>query len=113
MKNLGVVLLFLGVGMLGFSMVDFFTLDQWEEPKYFWMGFVAMPLIFIGFVLNGPRIQKVMFNQQKDILKETMKVMGEGLNEGFRSGEKYCPKCGNGARKEDEFCSSCGSSLPL
>jgi hypothetical protein len=111
MKTFGVFLLLTGFGLLGFSMYDFFTLDTWEDPKYFWMGFVALPLIFIGFVLNGQRIQRAMFEQQKDNLRETMKVMGEGLREGLSPESKYCPSCGKSVKSEDKFCSSCGKPL--
>jgi hypothetical protein len=111
MKNLGVVLLIIGFVFIGIAMFDFFTLETWEEPKYFWMFFVALPLIFIGFVLNRPRIQKAMLEQQKDTIRETMKVMGEGLNAGINPVEKYCSNCGNGAPKEDKYCSKCGTAL--
>ncbi|MFD2443788.1 zinc-ribbon domain-containing protein [Bacillus sp. CGMCC 1.16607] len=104
-----------GIGGIGFAMFDFFTLDTWEQPKYFWMFFVGAPLIFIGFVLNMGRIQRVMLDQQKDTLKETMKVMGEGFQEGLNSVEKidgkFCSNCGKGVRKGDKFCSHCGTSL--
>jgi hypothetical protein len=95
--------LIIGFVFIGISMFDFFTLDTSEEPKYFWMFFVALPLIFIGFVLNGPRIQKVMLEQQKDTIRETMKVMGEGLSEGINPVSKYCRNCGKCAPKEDKF----------
>jgi hypothetical protein len=90
MKNFGILLVLLGISLIGFAMYDFFTLDLWEEPKYFWMFFVGMPFIFIGLVLNGGRIQKAMLNQQKDNIRETMKVMGEGLNAGLKSEAAFC-----------------------
>jgi ribosomal protein S27AE len=111
MKNVGVGLIVMGVVLTIIAGYDFFTLDMWEEPKYFWMFFVALPLIFIGLVLNGQRIQKAMFEQQKDTLRETMKVMGEGLNEGLSRKDKFCPNCGKSVSSEDKFCSECGNSL--
>jgi hypothetical protein len=104
-------LLIIGFVFIGISMFDFFNLDTSEEPKYFWMFFVALPSIFIGFVLNGPRIQRVMLDQQKDTIRETMKVLGEGLNAGINPVDKYCRNCGKGAPKEDKFCSGCGTAL--
>ncbi|MCA1029692.1 zinc ribbon domain-containing protein [Bacillus timonensis] len=113
MRLLGILLLLGGFGCLGFSIFDFFTLQGMEEPKYFWLGFVGMPMIFIGFVLNGSAIQRYMFNQQKDTLRDTMKVVGEGLREGLEpeSTSAFCTKCGHSVKRTDKFCSSCGGSL--
>jgi hypothetical protein len=111
MERLGVFLAFLGVGLMIVAGYDFFTLDLWEEPKYFWMFFVGMPLLFVGFVLNGPRLQRIMLEKQKDTIRETMKVMGEGINAGLNKVDKYCPHCGEGSAVDDNFCSKCGKAL--
>ena len=92
-------------------MFEFFALDMWEQPNYFWLGFVGIPLIFIGFVLSGSHIQRFLFNQQRDNLRETMKVMGEGLREGLRDPNKICGKCSRGNDTSANFCSHCGSAF--
>jgi len=110
-KNLGPFILIIGLGCLAFSMFEFFTLEMWEEPKYFWLSFVGMPLIFIGFVLSGSRIQRFLLNQQRDNIRETMKVMGEGLREGLSQSNKICEKCSRRNEASANFCSHCGSAF--
>jgi hypothetical protein len=92
-------------------MFEFLTLDMWENPKYFWLGFVAMPLIFIGFVLSAPRIQRFFLDRQRDNLRETMKVMGEGLREGLNVPCKNCEKCNHRNEASANYCSHCGTAL--
>lgn len=52
-RTLGPVLLVIGAICLIAALVDFFTLQGFEEPKLFWLFFVALPFLFIGFVLTG------------------------------------------------------------
>jgi len=84
---------------------------MWEEPKYFWLSFVGMPLIFIGFVLSDSRIQRFLLKQQRDNIRETMKVMGEGLREGLNEPNKICEQCSSRNEASANFCSHCGSAF--
>lgn len=61
--------------------------------------------------MDETRLQKVMLEKQKDNIRETMKVMGEGLTAGLNKTDKYCPDCGAGSAIDDNYCSKCGKSL--
>ncbi|NGQ94511.1 hypothetical protein G3578_04870 [Brevibacillus sp. SYP-B805] len=110
-KNFGLFILIAGFVCLGFSMFEFLTLDMWETPKYFWLAFVALPLLFFGFVLSAPRIQRSLLNQQRDNIRETMKVMADGLREGLHATNKICEKCNHRNEASAIYCSHCGTAL--
>ncbi|MFY4774145.1 hypothetical protein [Metabacillus sp. RGM 3146] len=68
MKYLGPFLIFIGVAGFGFWVYDFFTAEF--APKYFWAGFVSIPIIFAGSILSMPAIQRSMLKQNGDIIRE-------------------------------------------
>jgi ribosomal protein S27AE len=111
LEKLGALLFLLGLGCVGFALFEFFTVDMFEMPRYDWLPFIGIPLMFLGFVLSGARIQRFLLRQQKENIRETMKIMGEGLREGLESHKTYCPNCGNGVDTLAKFCSNCGTQL--
>jgi hypothetical protein len=110
-KRLGPLVFTIGFVCLGVSLFEFFTLDEWETPHLFWLAFGGMPLIFIGFVLSGSSIQRFLLHQQRDHIRETMKVMGEGLREGLKETNKTCSNCSIFNETFANYCSNCGASL--
>lgn len=113
MKKIGPFMIIIGLAGLGFSIFEFLTLDFHEEPKFFWMSFAAIPILFIGFVLTMPAIQRKYLRENEDILKEQTRIIGEGLKEGFVGKQKDCPTCGHSMNINAKFCSECGSSFKI
>ncbi|MFT9847781.1 zinc ribbon domain-containing protein [Aneurinibacillus sp. REN35] len=107
----------LGAGMVGLGIIcvivaffEFFTLDMWETPKLFWLFFVGTPLMFIGFIILGPHIQRSYLQRNSDMIRDSMKLMGEGLRSGLEE-SRTCPKCTAANKHVANFCSHCGASL--
>ncbi|BAU29637.1 zinc ribbon protein [Aneurinibacillus soli] len=109
-KTFGVGMMAVGIICLVSSMFEFFTLDMWEIPRFSWLPFVGMPLIFFGFVLLGPHIQRYWLKRNGDIIRDSMKLMGQGLQEGLGE-EIHCPKCNSTNKRSANFCAHCGTPL--
>lgn len=111
MKFIGPFVLFIGIAGLGFSIYDFFTFNSWDGPKYFWVAFVAMPVIFVGFILTGIAYRGKLMTSNEEILRAQMKAVGQGLKEGFSDSGHYCSHCGHQLERDAKFCSECGKAL--
>ena len=48
-RTLGPIILGAGILCVVIAGVDFFTLDFFEEPKYSWLFFVGLPLLFVYY----------------------------------------------------------------
>ncbi|GAA0327810.1 hypothetical protein GCM10008967_17880 [Bacillus carboniphilus] len=111
MKIIGPFMIIIGLAGLGFSIFEFLTLDFHEEPKYFWMSFAAMPIIFVGFILTMPAIQRKILRENEGLIKGQSRIIGEGFKEGFVGKQKYCTNCGHSQNINAKFCSECGASF--
>ncbi|WP_243299490.1 zinc ribbon domain-containing protein [Bacillus litorisediminis] len=110
MKKFGPLILIIGLAGFVIFLIDFASSDFFEEPKYFWVGFASMPVIFIGAVLSMPAIKQKYLKQNEEILREQMKIMGEAFREGFyEDNKKFCSNCGDLIEKQAKFCSICGN----
>ncbi|MBN6188698.1 zinc ribbon domain-containing protein [Aneurinibacillus sp. BA2021] len=109
-KTFGVCMMAVGIICLLISMFEFLTLDMWETPRFFWLFFVGASLIFLGFVLLGPHIQRYWLKRNGDIIRDSMKLMGRGLQEGLEE-NLTCPECNYPNKLSANFCSHCGTSL--
>ncbi|MET3695850.1 hypothetical protein SAMN05877753_102621 [Bacillus oleivorans] len=108
MKKIGPLILLIGLAGFAVFLFDFVSADLLEEPKYFLVGFVSMPLIFIGAVMSMPSLQQKYLKQNEEILREQMKTMGEGF---YEDREKFCSNCGDCIEKNAKYCSVCGTPL--
>jgi hypothetical protein len=111
MKFIGPFILFIGIAGLSFSLYDFFTSNSWEGPEYFWLGFVAMPVIFVGFILTAIAYRSKITKLDEDLLRDKMRVIGQGLKEGFSNSGHFCSNCGHEAERTAKYCSECGREL--
>ena len=127
-RRLGPLLLVSGVVCLIIAMVDFLTLDFFEEPKYFWLIFVGMPFIFIGgIVTNAGYAQdaaKYMSREMAPVTSETFNYIAKETQEGVETvakavqrgkadvvQAKQCPSCQTLNILDAKFCNECGQSL--
>lgn len=123
----GVVLIVLGVGDL------FFTMMSPGPPRYFWLAFVGIPVLFVGLVLcmlgffgsftryvfgEAAPVQKDAFNYLASGTTEGVKAMagamGEGLATGLSAGARgkvRCPRCNLGNDADARFCKNCAAPL--
>jgi hypothetical protein len=127
MAALGLLLTIIGFG----SLLSSFR--STEPPRYFWCGFVGMPLLFVGAAMSmfgflgsvtryvsgeAAPVQKDTFNYLAQGTREGVKTLasavGEGLAEGIgkdRQAVKKCLSCDHENDSDAKFCKNCGSSL--
>lgn len=126
-RFLGPVLLVIGVICLIVALIDFFTLQGFEEPKFFWLFFVALPILFIGFVLAGlgfgGAIAKYESREYAPVVKDTInylatetasgvKEISKAIQEGASSTHSMtCSKCNEENPIHAKFCNDCGEKL--
>ncbi|HWO76550.1 MAG TPA: zinc ribbon domain-containing protein [Bacillus sp. (in: firmicutes)] len=126
-RILSPVFLVIGSICLVVALIDFFTLQAFEEPKYFWLFFVAMPIIFIGFVLTGfgygGTIAKYQSRELAPVAKDTfnylstettsgVKEISKAISEGAHSSHSVsCNKCHQENPIQAKFCNHCGEKL--
>jgi len=125
-RLLGPVLLVIGAICLIVALIDFFTLQYFEEPKFFWLFFVALPVIFFGFILTGLGYGGAMAKYQTEeyapVAKDTfnylaaetasgVKEISKAIQEGTSTSSNTCPKCNEKNPIHAKFCNHCGEKL--
>ena len=128
-RMLGPACLIIGVVCMVVAAIDFFTLQGFEEPKYFWLFFVALPMLFIGFVLSGLGFGGVMAKYQSreyaPVAKDTFNYLAKETTSGVREISNAiqqgsalnrsitCPNCQHDNPNSSNFCKACGGKLVL
>jgi hypothetical protein len=135
LRTLGPTIAVIGLVLIVISMVNFFSsFGGFEPPKYFWCGFLGIPLLFVGMVMTqygflgsflryfsgeAAPVQKDTFNYlaegTKGGIKTVATAVGEGLAVGKVAGEKpsnRCLKCDHINDPDARFCKNCGSPFP-
>jgi len=125
-RILGPALLVIGAICLIVASIDFFTLQGFEEPKLFWLFFVALPVIFFGFVLTGlgfgGAVAKYQSREYAPVAKDTfnylatkttsgVKEISKAVHEGTSANSITCPKCNEKNPNHAKFCNYCGEQL--
>jgi len=132
-KKTSKTLLFIGIPLLLAGIgTQIFTILNIEQ--YFFLSFVAMPLIAGGFVCTMmgtiPYITKVNAKLQKEaldyagsdlqesatlgaeVVSPATKTMAKAIKEGFSEMENdpqmYCKHCGKSIDADSKFCNHCG-----
>lgn len=110
-RTLGPLILGAGAICMLISLIDFFTFDPfYEEPKYFFLGFVGLPLMAIGFSLTslgyGAKVAAYQSREMAPVAKDTFSYLA---NETTDSVEKIAQAAARGKSKvvEAKQCSSC------
>jgi hypothetical protein len=127
-RILGPLLLLIGVACLGTAMFDFFTLEGFEQPEYFWLFFAGMPFLFVGFVLTGlgfgGSVAKYQSREYAPVAKDTFNYLAkettsgvENISRAIQTGQertitgRQCPNCHTKNEENANFCYECGSKL--
>ena len=132
LRVVGPVILAIGIIFVITGFVSFFTAFHGNgEPKYFWCGFVGMPLVAVGgaitkfgymgkvaryFAEEMAPVGKDTFNYMahgtKDSVRDLAAAVGEGL--GIKDNDEVkirCQECNGLADEDANFCPDCGNSL--
>lgn len=124
----GVSLLTLGIILLIIGLVDFFSaFGSFGGPKYFWINFIALPLIFVGASMTSMGYMGAMarytaqenapvasdtFNYLAEETKGGIRTMARAVKEGMEDkGTVICPNCHKDNPLNAAFCNGCGASL--
>ncbi len=125
-RVLGPLIILVGVGCMLIAFIDFFTLGPFEEPKLFWLFFVAMPFLFIGFILSslgfGATVAKYQSREYAPVAKDTFNYLAKETKSGVkevvnavRSGGSdngiTCSGCHHDNPSNANFCNGCGEKL--
>ena len=128
LRRVGPIVFAVGLLLLIISGVDFFTAEG--MPKLFWLGFVAMPLMFVGGVCSMYGFMGALFRYQlnegmpvatdsmnyaagetRGAMKTVAGAITEGVREGMQDGRIVCAKCGASNERDSKFCKACGGGL--
>ncbi|MBB3206396.1 RNA polymerase subunit RPABC4/transcription elongation factor Spt4 [Rhodopirellula rubra] len=131
LRVVGPLILLVGILFTIVGLGSFFSsFGGFEPPRYFWCGFVGLPLMFVGAVMTQVAyvgaIARYHAGEIAPVGKDTFNYMAEGTQGGVKtmasalaaglsegiSGDKIgCPQCGNANDRQAKFCDECGSSL--
>ncbi|KGR78993.1 zinc ribbon domain-containing protein [Ureibacillus manganicus] len=127
-RVLGPIFLVVGAICMLIAFIDFFSaFNEFEGPKYFWLFFVGMPLLFVGIVLTqagfagaiaqyGSReiapVAKDTFNYLASETASGVKEISKAIHEGTNSTHSItCVKCNAKNSSDSKFCKQCGDKL--
>lgn len=127
LRVLGPFVLAAGLLCAGIALVDFFrAIGGSGSPTLFWLGFVGLPLIFVGaalcmFGFMGA-VSRYAAGEQAPVAADTLNYLAEETESGVRTvaaavgaglrGEgRSCPACGRQNDGAARFCDSCGEPL--
>ena len=135
LRMIGLPMLVIGGCCLLIGTGEFFLMDRF--PRYFFLNFVGMPLVFFGAVLTLHSYAREMIRYsaaeaapvQKDVInymaagtqgavKTLATAVGSGLREGMHGAagtgagaEQACTQCGAEQPADAKFCDQCGTPL--
>jgi len=126
----GVVILVCGLIFTGLAFLSFmFAMVTRSIPYLFPLGFIGLPLIFVGAVMCQfgfmGKVQRYAAGETMPVQKDVVNYMAEGTQDGVRTiaravGEGLgmtpdtqlkCPKCGKTNDADAKFCSECGAAV--
>jgi hypothetical protein len=131
LRVLGPVILVAGlICTIGGMVSVFSSFGSFEPPRYFWLCFIGLPLMFVGGVMSqfgfmgavaryvageGAPVAADTINYVADETKGSVETVARaaakgivaGIEEG-RATASFCPHCGNGVKADFKFCPKCG-----
>jgi hypothetical protein len=126
LRIIGFSTLIPGIICLVVSMADLFSATGFHDtPDLFWLSFVGMPLIFVGFVCLGMgymgEVGKYQASQIAPVAKDTINYMIDGTKDEIsdlirkvKSDDKVsrnCRYCGDTLEINALFCDHCGKKV--
>lgn len=127
-RVIGPISLIIGISCMIIAFVDFFKgMQGFGGPSLFWLFFVGMPLIFVGFSLSGmgygSAIAKYEAREYAPVAKDTFNYLAKetasGVNEISKAIQQgsaptpmlTCPNCQHQNDFDAKFCDECGEKL--
>lgn len=127
-RVLGPIFVVGGLICMVIAAVDFFTLSMFEEPRFFWLFFLAIPILFIGFVLSGlgygGKVAKYQAREYAPVAKDTFNYLAKETSSGVTeisqavnrgrqttTNQLSCPHCQKQNSADAKFCDGCGGKL--
>ena len=125
LRTFGPIIFAVGLLCAIISVVNLMTTD--DEPKLFFLGFIGLPLMFVGGVMSSFGWQSVLLRYQarevgpvagqsfnylagetRDGIRDIAAAVGEGVR-----GEQHvlCPKCNASNDTDARFCKACGAAM--
>jgi hypothetical protein len=85
----GPIILITGMIFVAVSLISFFSsMGTFEPPRYFWCGFVGMPLMFVGGVMCQfgylGSVARYVAAESAPVAKDTFNYMADGTQEGIK-----------------------------
>ncbi len=124
-RVIGPLFLLVGVGCITIAMYDFFTIQGFAQPKYFWLFFVAMPFLFIGFILTGfgfgSSVARYQSREYAPVAKDTFNYLAKETTSGVKNISRAiqssqlskieCHSCHQQNDIDAKFCDECGEKM--
>jgi hypothetical protein len=118
-RVVGPLVLLAGLGCLVVAVHDLMTVEGFEEPTRFWLGFVGVPLLAVGGWLcmagYGGAAARYQAGEMAPVLRDSASYLsdGRGVMGVGRTGARgrFCSECGQGNDAEARFCDACGTAL--
>ena len=90
LRILGPVILGIGILLMVISMVEFFSLfGSSREPRFIWMPFLGIPLLFVGGVMTQfgymGKVARFMAQEMAPVGKDTFNYVADGTQEGIKT----------------------------
>lgn len=129
-KVIGIIVLIAGISCVATSFIEFFIkFGSFESPKLFFLGFIGMPLIFVGIVLSqgkfgtyssysNPYMKGTTNNYQSKPQEKIYEVNQSQEKTYTKPKKKKGPKakcrfCGKINAAGAEYCEDCGTRLSI
>ncbi|MCM2371444.1 zinc ribbon domain-containing protein [Aporhodopirellula aestuarii] len=131
LPRLGPVILVIGILFTIVGLGSFFSsFGSFSPPRYFWCGFIGLPMIFVGAVMTqvgfvgaiaryhageiapvGKDTFNYMAEGTKDGVKTVASAFAAGLSEGVTGPQTRCSQCGSENDNRAKFCDECGAAI--
>ena len=134
LRVVGPIVLGIGVLLTVVAFVSFFAAFGGSgPPKYFWCGFIGLPMMALGGVMTKlgyiGKITRYMSGEISPVAKDTINYVGTESREGIKAvasaigeglrgtgagaaGTKVrCHKCNELLEENAKFCSNCGAAI--
>ena len=125
LRTFGPIIFAVGLLCAIISAVNLMTADG--EPKLFFLGFIGLPLMFVGGAMSmfgwqsallryqarevGP-VAGQSFNYLAGETREGIRDVAAAVGEGLRGEQKVsCPKCSAINDADAKFCKACGAAM--
>lgn len=127
-RTLGPIILGIGILFFIIAAVDLFTADMFNEPKYFWLAFIGMPLMGVGGCFcslgYGAKVAEYQSREMAPVIKDTINYLAEETQEGVETisravqkgkssvvQAKQCSYCNELNKLDAKYCNECGKPL--